>query len=256
MGGKSENKKTSTNSGTTGEEDGKKEESFSLNQMKEILKMQEESIMAFFNSTVDRLENKIEKMRKEISDLKQSIEFNGNDINSIKVNVKNEVENIYKDRKEFVTCVEERLADQEDRDRRNNLRFNNIPEDEEGKESWDQCEEKVIETIKKLGIDTANIRLERAHRVGGKRIPGKKRGILCKFTYFKDKDRVLREYRRQKYWEKRDVFINEDFSDFTTNLRRRLFAEVKTLRERGEYARVVYNRIVRRKGQHVEDSRN
>ena len=248
MAGKKGNNKATT-SGNTSTLQEEKDETFSLKQMREILKVQDETIISFFNTTIERLENKIEILKKtheeEIADLKKSIEFNGKDITKINDALKHEIQALTDDRKDFAYYVNERLAGQEDRDRRNNLRFDNIPEAEDGKESWEDCERKVKKAINNLGIDTAHVKIERAHRVGGKRITGKRRGILAKFSFYKEKEEILKEYRRQKHWEKRDTYINEDFSDFITALRKRLFVEAKALREKGEYAKVVYNRIIR-----------
>ena len=256
MGGKTEKNRIATTS--TAQEENKKEELFTLSQLKEVLKIQEETIMTFFNSTVDRLESKIDTMKKEhdkeINELKKSIEYHGKDVTELNSTVKHEVQNIMTDRKDFVTYINEKMAGQEDRDRRNNLRFENIAEDPDGKETWENCEEKVLSTIKKLGIDPSKIHIERAHRVGGRRVQGRKRGILVKFSYFKQKDNILTEYRKQRYWEKKEVYVNEDFSEYTTNLRKKLFAEARALRERGEYAKVVYNRIVRQRALNAENT--
>lgn len=63
----------------------KKTQNFSLNQVKEILEIQQNTILAFFNATVERLEKKIEKittengvLRKEVADFKEAIQFNSN----------------------------------------------------------------------------------------------------------------------------------------------------------------------------------
>ena len=129
-----------------------------------------------------------------------------------------------------------------------------MPEEENGSETWEECEVKVKTVISDLGIETTNIKIERAHRVGGKRISGKRRGILAKFSFHKEKELILKEFRQQKYWEKKETYVNEDFSDFTTTLRKKLFAEAKALRDKGEYAKVVYNRIIRHKRQADENA--
>ena len=106
-----------------------------------------------------------------------------------------------------------------------------------------------------MGIDPVSINIERAHRVGDRSVPGRKRGIVVKFSSYKQKESILREYKKLKFWEKKQFFINEDFSEYTANLRKQLFTEARALRERGEYAKVVYNRIVRHRRQIAENPR-
>ena len=106
---------------------------------------------------------------------------------------------------------------------------------------------------KTLGLE-GNIVIERAHRVGRKdrRHGGaattatvKRRTIVVKFLKYKDRDSVLRTYKHLKLWEKR-IYVNEDFSERTSEKRRELFQKAKELRESGKYAKVIYNKLITR----------
>ena len=81
--------------------------------------------------------------------------------------------------------IENKLVDLEDRSRRNNLRINGI---KEGKnETWQECEERVNCFLEeKLDMDTSEIWIERAHRVGEKK-RGQERQIVVKFNSYKIK---------------------------------------------------------------------
>ena len=92
----------------------------------------------------------------------------------------------------------------------------------------------------KLGV--SRIEIERAHRVGAKE-EGKNRTIVVKFSSYKGKQRVLNEARRQR---REDVYVYEDFSKATVAIRKENWEKVKTLRQQGKYAVLVYDKIYSR----------
>ena len=49
-------------------------------------------------------------------------------------------------------------------------------------------------------------------------IKGKKRAIIVKFFNFKDKDAVLNQYRQKQLW-KVNIYVNEDYTERTEDLR-------------------------------------
>jgi hypothetical protein len=215
------------------------------------MEKQEETILKFFNMTVERLESKIEVLQstninltREVFELKSSLAFHSQAFDQKCVDIDNKLQRKTEEKTEK-SAVEDKLAELEDRSRRNNLRFNGIME-EKG-ETWEESEGKVKEVLQKeLGINGV-IKIERAHRSGRVyRKDGSKndtRTIVVKFLDFKDKETILTSFRQQKLWEK-SIFINEDFSERTMQKRRELFKRAKELKERGIRARVVYNRLV------------
>ena len=78
--------------------------------------------------------------------------------------------------------MKEQIAELEDRHRRNNLRFMSIKEKSRAEsETWEKSEAKVkVFKQEKLGLETDEITIERAHRIG-KKEEGKKRTIIAKF---------------------------------------------------------------------------
>ena len=64
-----------------------------------------------------------------------------------------------------------------------------------------------------------------------------------RFLNYKDKDQVLAKFREKKLWN-RNIFINEDFSDYTLEVRKELFKKAKIARENGMYAKVIYNKLI------------
>jgi len=130
-----------------------------------------------------------------------------------------------------------KTVDLEDRNRRNNLRIVGIAE---GK---DETFEEVLKKVTNLLIEdleiTEPVIIERAHRVG--KLLDKPRTIVCKILNWQDKENILSRARKLKG---KNIFINEDFSEETTRIRKELFAQAKIHRCNGKYAKVIYNRLV------------
>jgi len=113
--------------------------------------------------------NKLENLHEDVGYLKETTDGLKNDINDAYV----------------------KLDDVENRLRRNNLVFHGIPE--EGNETWDEAEVKVVDVLKrKLQHDIESRAIDRAHRLGRK-VPGRIRPIIVKFAFFKDKDAIFRK---------------------------------------------------------------
>ena len=174
----------------------RKQETYSFNQVKEIIEKNEETIMNFFKMTVERLENKIDSLQKENTIMKHEM---GEITKSI--NFQNKVfEKTVKTVKENDNkgVIEEKLAEIEDRSRRNNLRFDGIIE--ENGETWQMSEQKVVQVIKeKLDIET-DIKIERAHRSGHlyrkDNSLNDRRTIVVKFLNFKERIMFWRRIER------------------------------------------------------------
>ena len=66
-----------------------------------------------------------------------------------------------------------------------------------------------------------------------------KRTIIAKFLNYKDKDKVLREYRSCKLCEVR-LYINQDFNEETMEIRK----EAKELKKEEEFPKVIPDRLV------------
>ena len=116
-----------------------------------------------------------------------------------------------------------KVRDLEDRSKRNNLRFDGLSQAQG--EGWHGSESKIKKLIKKkVGIE--NVEFERVHRIvkEERNDPSQKRTIIAKFLNCKGKEKVLPEYRSCKLWEER-LYINEDFSEETMEIRKELFKQ-------------------------------
>ena len=130
----------------------------------------------------------------------------------------------------------------EDRTRRNNLRIDGIPESND--ESWDDTEE-LVKSMLKTNLNIENVTIGRAHRMTTRRERrGKPRTVIIKVLDFKDKTRILRNCKKLKGT---NIFIYEDFSAETMEIRKVNWEEVKRLRkEEGKFAILIYDKIYQR----------
>ena len=142
--------------------------------------------------------------------------------------------------------LKEQLRIQEDRSRRNNIRVHGIEEDEN--ETWENTENKVRSFLyDKLEI-TDELYIQREHDV--RRREGVKfnsnntpRAIVAKFSDYKEKEEVMRRHYKLK---DTTYSVREDFSKETVEIRKKLWDQVKKLREDGKYAVIKYDKIVTR----------
>ena len=81
--------------------------------------------------------------------------------------------------------------------------------------------------------------IDRAHRIGGKKA-GKNRPIVVKFTFFKDRDAILRN---KKMLAGSQMHITEDFSQEIREVRKRLWELTYQDRERKDKVFLVFDKI-------------
>ena len=81
-------------------------------------------------------------------------------------------------------------------------------------ETWEESEIKVkVFLQEKLDLETNEITIERAHKIG-KKEEGRRRTSMAKFLNYKQREKVLNKYKDLKLWEDQ-IYINEDFSKYT-----------------------------------------
>ena len=137
--------------------------------------------------------------------------------------------------------VQDKLTELEERSRRNNLLVNGIKET--NAETWNDCKEKIQAMFaQKLRLD--GIAIENAHRVRGNNRDiniSRPPTIVVKLLRFKGKTKVFENANKLKG---QNIFINNDFSKETLELKNNLIVEVKRLRELGKIAYSNYSTIV------------
>ena len=195
---------------------------------KEKFEKQQKNLLNLISGNFDITMTEIRKVQSDINELKASLEHTE-------------------------TVLEEKVAKAEKKVEKLQEQINELwdyqtdPIDginEKENETWDECEQEVQSLIKdKLEI-AENIVIERAHRIKKKencKNPGKPRTIVCRFFNCKDKTNILKNAKKLKG---KNVFISEDFSHETVELRKELWEKVKKHREEGKMAYLHYRTIV------------
>lgn len=195
----------------------------------------EENVLKIISSCTKNLHKQIEDLNKnfekKIQEMEAALNFN------IKEN-EEKVKNLEEKFEKEIEFLKERARKQEDRSRRNNLRVDGVKDN--ARETWEETEVKVQEILKK--IDVKDVKIERAHRVSTKYVPnGKPRTIIFKTLSFKDKERILKSSNKLK---NTGLYINEDFSKETIDIRKRNWEKVKEYRQQGKFAALSYDKII------------
>ena len=165
--------------------------SFTMAQLKELLDIHENTIITIFANRVENLESKITNMQEEnkqlkgeVKALKESIESQNETYEKMKKDMAKEKQKLETDNRnneevqnliQQNTKMKGQIAELEDRHRRNNSRFMGIKE-KSGVESetLEESETNVkVFLQEKLDLETDEITIERAHRIG-KKEEGKK----------------------------------------------------------------------------------
>ena len=181
------------------------------------------------NRKFDKIEKTVNTLKKDNQKLKRQNEKLTNKVDELSKSLE-QVDALARDNQ----MKNEKLEAQS---RRDNLKFYNIEDDRN--ETWEQSEEKVVKYVSdELSIDGCHI--ERAHRLPSKSTP---RPIIAKFSFFKDKDKILKKYReKQKIArqnmrdqaenattepEQSEVRVSEDFPERVTKMRSLLYPFLK-----------------------------
>ncbi|XP_047142762.1 uncharacterized protein LOC124817019 [Hydra vulgaris] len=234
----------------------KSEEFVSIVMMREMLNLQKETIISFFRESIlstnlkfDIFQSSIQDICRELDDLKSGLNFVGgvceDKVKAVGEKINKVCEDLTNVRKmqgkisSDNTELKLKSVDNEDRNRRNNLRIDGIIETNEEKD-WDITKEKIKQFFNvKLGIEK-DIKIERAHRVGLAKLE-RERTIVLKLRDFEDKKLILENAIKLK---RSNIFINEDYSFTTRKIRKELFEQAKLHRQIGHYAKVVYNKLI------------
>ena len=194
----------------------------------------------------------IANLKTEMSEMKVTHEKNMKDgfsamteqLSTMQSNV-TDIMTQFQETKEKVTALEtendklklenaillDRMDDLENRSRRNNVVFYGIK-----KEEGENCET-VLKTIcrEKLKIDR-DIEFDRAHRTG----KSADAPIVARCTFYKDRESILKS-KRSLFGS--EIFVGEDFSKRTRQVRKALNGFKKDLKKNGKKVAMVYDHL-------------
>ena len=194
-------------------------------------------LVTSFESRFSKLESDLINSKLEIADLKRTNEEQKLSIREFAREIENLKDPVL-NAEAFQHSTTTRIDYLEDQSRRNNLRFDGVPEDTS--ENWEQTAKKVQDLVRiNLGIQDTIV-IERAHRVG-KPNHQKPRTIVAKFLSYNDKSNILRNSRKLKG---SSIFINEDLCEASQTKRREQLPQLKQARSEGKIAYFVHTRLV------------
>jgi ribA/ribD-fused uncharacterized protein len=128
------------------------------------------------------------------------------------------------DLKRTVTDLKNDMLNMQCHSRRDNLIFVGIAEQNDGRESGRNCEEKLLEILSKVQL--GDVQFERVHRLGPNQKPGlKPRHVIAKFSSFKDRESVW--LNRFKISQICNIWIMEDFPAAIKKQRQTLMPALK-----------------------------
>jgi len=165
-----------------------------------------EKSMKDFQATLLKLEGRVQNLeschattRRDVDDIKESL----NSIEADRQEASQSLKKMQDNNNTKLKCLEEenlklgaRVKEVEDQhlyleaySRRENLKFENIPEDDASREDTELVLRSFLE--RDLGyVDAASVEIQRVHRLGKKK-EGKPRPILARFLRFKDCQSML-----------------------------------------------------------------
>ena len=187
------------------------------------------------------LSSKFDGMRNDMADLKQSQQELKTDLHDMwhTVNDLKEDNTMLKEENAVLTKkvddLERKVDDLESRSKRNNVIIHGIPRDD--KETWEDCESSVNEMLTDKLERADSVQFDRVHRLNA----SPQSPIIARCTFFKGKELLMKERRKLKGT---GIYINEDFSFRVREIRRKLLPYLKSAREHGKKASMVYDHLV------------
>ena len=241
--------------------------------LREMLQMQERMFKSFFDSIVTNVNTRLDSLthsvaelkariassEKEMGDLKNSLEFSQKDIDDLKPSLLKlqELDSAIEEIQDDLDHQEEQMEYLENQSRRNNVRVDGIPE--EDNETWEETEAKVKQVLKdELNLASAPD-IERPHRVAkSSRRPAsaqnsasRPRTIVFRLHDWKEREAILKCARRIK---RDNTFEEEDLSPATLEKRKSQRAKMEAAKRAGKIAYFVLDKLVIRDRPNVENS--
>ena len=193
-----------------------------------ILEKTEAKFIAKVDTLLDIIAQKdvaINRLNEQIGEVQRSIEVTDQRVRIHDEKIQNldyHADSAFKE----LNYLVDKSADLEDRSKRNNLIFNGIQE-EVDRESNEDCEKKLRNLI--VNQDMLNgkslVQFDRVHRLGSKKNGAtRSRPIVCRLTFFKDKQTILKNGPKLKGT---NISMSEQYSEQTVDLHKKLYTACK-----------------------------
>ena len=190
---------------------------------------------------VDRMQIQFDKLHEDVADMMNSfsavqkeMQALSHEVTSLR-NSNDELQESNRRMKDQLMTLEAKADDLENRSKRNNIIIHGIPRNEN--ESPEECQRNLKDMItNKLDIH-ADFSFDRVHRLNAK----KDSPIIARCTFYKDKIAILKAKRKLK---DTNVFVGEDFSQRVRSIRKKLSPHLKTAKEQGKRATMIYDHLI------------
>lgn len=137
-------------------------------------------------------------------------------------------------------ALEKKDTSDENRSRRKNLIFYNVPEVKS--ENWDACRDTVKDLVKSAGMELSEYGVERAHRIGKfSKKASRPRPMIALFSHWEEKESVLNL--GKKINDSCNVSVAQDFAPATRKARSVLYKRMKEERSLGRRATLVMDTL-------------
>lgn len=197
-----------------------------ITNLQDVVKHKDEQLLNLTTDLVD-----IKKGMQFISDKSDDIAKENKEKDKKASEIYNKMTEDIKQAHENVAVVKEKTEDLEDRSRRNNLVFFNIPEtDNANGTAREDCEKLIMDELAAHGLlGEYNVYVDRAHRLGPRKRSHKHpRPIIVRFTYYKQKQELLQ---KSKLLKDSVMNMSEDYSRETLAIHKKLRATAKDAKD-------------------------
>ena len=242
--------------------EGHKNEFVTMSILKDMMELQDKGYKFTVKTFTDQIKAEIKEIRKEVEDLKLSVNFvsaNHDDFKTQLGKIDDEIRGVYRQVEGLNTNLNDGLEDMEwkheyleNQSRRNNIKITGVVEDNNEK-TWDDTEATVKKLIKeKLGINE-DVEIERAHRFGkrlknhaprrhlGSTSKPTGRPIIVKFQLWKVKENILKQARRKR---PKDVQFLNDYAKRTLERRAERIPKMLEACRNGKTAFMVMDKVI------------
>ena len=197
-----------------------------------LLRLNSENMKEFVKLLVLPLQTKLAQLRSENEELKRSLEFSQNDLEDIKSSIREQGTKLVRleTAPSRFDSAEDRIRSLEDYSRRNNIVVDGVSEMRN--ETNDQLHVSIRKLFsERLKVEPNIVSIHRLRpRENPEKVPERPRAVLVKLSSFEEKMECVRAAPRLKGT---NVYINEDVSRETLNIRREKLDELREKRRKG-----------------------
>ena len=187
------------------------------------------TIKAFVEVMFKSVREEVSSLKDENAELRHSLEFTQSEVESLKVTVRDQDSQLkfFHEKLEANTGVGERVRILEDFSRSKNLRITGLPQ--LTRETSEQTRHTVQKLInEKLQLD--NVLVKDAYRVGNSSTGSVPKQVIAKLESTADKFKCIKNGKNLKG---SNIFVNEDLSQATMQIRNSKLDELKNMRKAG-----------------------